>query len=260
MILGLLDQLQIFSIELLGFLTDLGLLELWHLIYQRLLTGFDMQVFFSNFSLKQFQVRYLALSLPFSVKTASICSGRKVLIRISSGVPQGSILCPTLFLLYISDLPDDVICNIAIYPDDTTLHSNRDQAPDLWQQLELVSELESDLRDTVDWGMKWLDDFNAGKNQLVLFDHSNNNGSIDVKMDRSVLEESSFKRLGLTFSSKLDWGSHIISITETASNKIGTLIHSMKFVSPEVALYLCKSTIWPCMEYCCHVWAGAPTC
>ena len=108
--------------------------------------------------------------------------------------------------------------------------------------------------------MKWLDDFNAGKNQLVLFDHSNSNGSIDVKMDRSVLEESSFKMLGLTFSSKLDWGSYIISITETASNKIGTLIHSMKFVSPEVALYLCKSTIWPCMEYCCHVWAGAPTC
>ena len=80
-------------------------------------------------------------------------------------------------------------------------------------------------------------------------------------MDGSVLEEeSSFKMLGLTFSSKLDWGSYIISITETASNKIGTLIHSMKFVSPEVALYLCKSTIWPCMEYCCHVWAGAPTC
>ena len=82
-----------------------------------------------------------------------------------------------------------------------------------------------------------------------------------MKIDGSVLEEeSSFKMLGLTFSSKLDWGSYIISITETASNKIGTLIHSMKFVSPEVALYLCKSTIWPCMEYCCHVWAGAPTC
>ena len=162
--------------------------------------------------------------------------------------------------MYISDLPDDVICNIAIYPDDTNPHSDCDQAPDLWQQLELTSELESDLRDTVDWGMKWLDDFNAGKTQLVLFDHSNNNGSIDVKMDQSVLEESSFKRLGLTFSSKLDWGSHIISITETVSNKIGTLIHSMKFVSPEVALYLCKSTTWPCIEYCCHVWAGAPSC
>ena len=58
----------------------------------------------------------------------------------------------------------------------------------------------------MDWGKKWLVDFNAGKTQLVSFDRSNNNGSIDVKMDGSVLEEeSSFKMLGLTFSSTLDW-------------------------------------------------------
>ena len=80
-------------------------------------------------------------------------------------------------------------------------------------------------------------------------------------MDGSVLEEkTSFKMLGLTFSSKLDWGSYIASITKTASKKIGALIRSMKFRSPEVALYLYKSTIRPCMEYCCHVWAGAPSC
>ena len=129
------------------------------------------------------------------------------------GVPQGSILSPTLFLLYINDLPDDVICcDIAIYADDTTLYSKCDRASDLWQQLESASELESDLRDTVDWGKKWLVDFNAGKTQLVLFDRSNNNGSIDVKMGGSILDEkSSFKMLGLTFSSKLDWGSYIIS-------------------------------------------------
>ena len=65
---------------------------------------------------------------------------------------------------------------------------------------------------------------------------------------------------GLTFSSKLDWGSFFISIAKTASKKIGVLIRSMKFPSPEVALYLCQSTIRSCMEYCCHVWAGAPSC
>ena len=71
MVLGLLDQLQIFSqlhlIELLGLLTGLGLLELWHLIYPRLLTGFGMLVFFTNLSLMEFQVRYLPLFLLFSV-------------------------------------------------------------------------------------------------------------------------------------------------------------------------------------------------
>ena len=70
----------------------------------------------------------------------------------------------------------------------------------------------------------------------------------------------SFKMLELTFSSKLDCGSYIISIAKPASKKIGVLIRSMKFLSPEVALYLYKSTIRPCMEYCCRVWAGAPSC
>ena len=112
----------------------------------------------------------------------------------------------------------------------------------------MASELESDIRDTVDWGKKWLVDFSAGKTQLVSFDRSNNNGSIDVKMDGSVLEEkSSFKMLGLTFSSKLDWGSYIISIAKTASTKIGALIRSVKFLSPEVALYLLNLP-------CANVW------
>ena len=80
-------------------------------------------------------------------------------------------------------------------------------------------------------------------------------------MDGSVLEEkSSDKMMGLTFSSKLDWGSFIISITKSASKKIGALIRSMKFLSPEVALHLYKSTIRPCMAYFGHVWAGAPNC
>ena len=100
---------------------------------------------------------------------------------VNAGVPQGSIRSPTLFLLYIHDLPD-VICDIAIYADDTTLYSKCDWPSDLWQQLELASELESDLQDTVDWGKKC-----AGKTQLISFDWFNNNGSIDVKMDGSVL-------------------------------------------------------------------------
>ena len=80
-------------------------------------------------------------------------------------------------------------------------------------------------------------------------------------MDGSVLEEkSSFKMLRLTFSSKLYWVSYITSIAKSALKKIGALIRSMKFLSPEVALYLYKSTIHLCMAYCCHVWTSAPSC
>ena len=76
------------------------------------------------------------------------------------------------------------------------------------------------------------------------FDRYKNTGAIDVKMDGSVLE------LGLIFSSKLDWASYIISIAKTSSKKFGAFIRSMKCISLEVALYLYKSTIRPCMEYC----------
>ena len=99
---------------------------------------------------------------------------------VNAGVPQGSNLGPKHFLLYINDLPDDVICNIAIYADDTTLYSKCDRASDLWQKLELAFELEFH--------------FNAGKTQLVSFDWSNNAVAIDVKMDGSVLEKNHLLR------------------------------------------------------------------
>ena len=96
---------------------------------------------------------------------------------------------------------------------------------------------------TLGWGRKWLIDFNAGN------------------MDGSVFEEKlSFKILGVTFSSKLDWGTYI-SIAKTASKKIG--VFSMNFNKVpffKVAMYLYKSTIRSCTEYCCHVRAGALTC
>ena len=154
-----------------------------------------------------------------------------------------------------------LISNIDICPEEATLYSKCNQASDLWQQLELPSEHESNLRDRVDWDRKWLVDFNAGNTQLVLFDHSGT-GAIEVKMDGSVLDEKSyFKMLGfLASSSKLNWGSYIVSIAKTDFKKIGALVCSMKFLSPGVALHLYKSTMQSCMEHCCHVWASAPSC
>ena len=74
---------------------------------------------------------------------------------------------------------------------------------------------------------------------MVSFDRSNSIGAIDMKMDGSVFEgKSSFKMLGLTFSSELDWGSYVISIADSVSKKIRALIRSMKFLSAEVAVSL----------------------
>ena len=152
---------------------------------------------------------------------------------VNTWVPQGFILGLKLFLLYINDLPDDVFCNKDIYADDTTLYSKCDQASDLWQQLELTS----DLQDTVDWDRKWLAGFNAGKTQVVSLDQSNNTGPIDVKMaidvkiDGCILEKSCWGCLSL-----LNW--------------IGALLLSLLLrLSPrklEPWFRLWSSFIWSC--------------
>ena len=138
MVLGLLDQLlifyQLYLIELLGLLTGLGLLELWHLIYPRLLTWFDMLVFFTNLSLMAFQVRYSALFLLFSVIDNFEWFWMESLHKNIQLMQE--FLKAGFLVLHFS------------------LYSKCDRASDLWQQLELASELESNLRDTMDWGKK----------------------------------------------------------------------------------------------------------
>ena len=105
MVLGLLNQLQIFSqlylIELLGLLTGLGLLELWHLIYPRLLTGSDMLVFFTNLSLMEFYARYLALFLLFSVIDGFECCWMESLYKNIQLMLQ-FLKAPTFLLLHFS--------------------------------------------------------------------------------------------------------------------------------------------------------------
>ena len=101
---------------------------------------------------------------------STFCSNRPLLVildgkssqeyLVNTGAPQGPIVSASLFLLFINGLPDYVICSIAICAD-TTLYFNCDQAFDLRQELEMVAELEYNLRDTVAYDRKWLFDFNA---------------------------------------------------------------------------------------------------
>ena len=88
-----------------------------------------MLVFFTNLSLMKFQVRHLDLILILSVIDNFSKTSQEY--PVNAVVPQGSIHGPTLFLLYINDLPDDVTSNIATYADDTTLYFKCDKTSDL---------------------------------------------------------------------------------------------------------------------------------
>ena len=133
--------------------------------------------------------------------------------------------------------PHDVICDIAVCADDTTLCSKCNQAFDLWLQLELASELDSDLQDIVDWGKKWLADLIAGKTQLILFDWPNNTSSIDMEMDPLRC-----------------WG------WPSLPNWIGALALSLLLsLSPRnlEPYFVLRSFFLLRLEYCCHIWVGA---
>ena len=178
LVLGVLDQLQIFLqlylIEFLWLLTGLGLLELYHSIYPRLLTEFGILVILTNLSLKEFQVRYMALFLLFSV-IDSFEWFWKVRLHKNIQLMLEFLKAPFLVLhfSYYTLMTSLMMLSVILLSLLMILPSMCDQASDLWQQLELAFELEYDLRDTVDWGNKWLVGFNAGKTQLVSFDRFN---------------------------------------------------------------------------------------
>ena len=177
---------------------------------------------------------------------------------INAGVPQGSVLGPILFLIFINDLPDDCLSQIAIYADDTTVYDCRDSTDD-FSVVEQAGSLELDLRDIVEWGEKWLVTFNAAKTKLLTVSRSHKAPLAPVSMnDEDLSENDSFRLLGLTFSKSLTWNEYVEAIAKSAAQKVGSLYRARAYLTPESILYLYKATIRPCMEYCCHLWAGAP--
>ena len=148
MVLDLLNQLLIFSqlylIELLGLLTSLGLRELLHLIYPRLLTGFGMLVFFTKLILMEFQVRYVVLFLLFSAIDDFTWFWMRSLHENIQLILE-FLKAPFLVLHFPYYTLITFLMMLSV-----TLFSKCDKASDLWQQLKLVSDLDSDPWDTVD--------------------------------------------------------------------------------------------------------------
>ena len=175
-----------------------------------------MLVIFTNVSLKEFQVKYFVLFLS-NVRfwMGSLDKNIQLMWEFLKVIFLVLHFSYSILMTFLMMLTVKLLSLLMILP--STLSMSRH----LWQELEMAFGLESDLQDTVDWGRKWLVDFRAGKTQFVLFDWSSSSDAIDVKMDRSVRKEKLyFKILGLSFSSKLNWGSYIVSIAKTVAMKI----------------------------------------
>ena len=179
---------------------------------------------------------------------------------VNAGVPQGSILGPTLFLLYINDLPDCLVSKLVMYADDTTLfNSNERLAKNTQQRQQLCDVLNEDLRRVSEWGANWLVSFNPSKTQSILHSRLKGDDDHSIKMsDNRIREQDSISFLGLAVTKDLSWKPYIQSISKQAAQRIGSLYRASSYLPPQTVCYLYKSTIRPLMEYCCHLWAGAP--
>ncbi len=155
------------------------------------------------------------------------CSSPKL---INSGVPQGSVLSPTLFLLFIKDL-SVANCPIHSYADDSTLHfsTSFDRRPTLQDlqdsRLEAAERLTSDLALISDWGRWILVSFNVSKTQFLhLSTRQNFPNSYPLFFDNTLLSPSSaLNILGLSLTQNLSWKLHISSLTQLSSSKLGVL-------------------------------------
>ncbi|MCP5005068.1 MAG: hypothetical protein GY941_14210, partial [Planctomycetes bacterium] len=158
----------------------------------------------------------------------------------NSGVPQGSVLSPTLFLLFINDLLNQTTCPIHSYADDTTLHysthfnSRPSQEALQASRDEAVAHLASDLSLISDWGRENLVVFNASKTQFLHLSTRQNLPDVyPLIINNTQLKPSpSLNILGVSFSSNHSWKTHIRSLAKTTFMKLGVLSPLRGFLSP----------------------------
>ena len=170
---------------------------------------------------------------------------------VISGVPQGSILGPILFIFYINDLPADIIAKLLLFADDTKLIK-------MLLSMMSHSELQNDLNHLISWSEKWQLKFNTSKCKVLRFGQSDTKPYTMMNIDIGQKQELKFideeKDLGVIVDSKLKFSSLIVNQVKKANRLMGLIRRSYNFLDIVLFKYLFISLVRPHLEYCVTIW------
>jgi len=171
--------------------------------------------------------------------------------KVISGIPQGSVLGPILFLIYINDLPDIVKSSVKLFADDTKLYAEVMSSND-------SEKIQEDLNSLAKWSDKWQLKFNADKCKSMHIGRGNpkqeyhmNSGNKEVTIKQTDCE----KDLGVTFDERMKFDIHIANIVNKANQRLGLIRRSFEFMDKTMFLQLYKSLIRPTLEYATVIWS-----
>ena len=170
---------------------------------------------------------------------------------VLSGVPQGTILGPVLFILYVNDISSGISSTVKLYADDTKVYREiSDIARD-------TSILQSDLFHLRNWSEVWQLNFNAKKCEIMQVTH-NRDKSVPhyslVPRGERLSSVSSVKVLGITISHDLSWSLHVVEVVNKANKVLGLIKRTIGSVNKEIFSTLYKALVRPILEYASPVW------
>jgi hypothetical protein len=176
-----------------------------------------------------------------------ICNGKDSnWIKVTSGVPQSSVLGPVLFLIYVNDMDVDIVSSLLKFADDTKLF--RKVADN--QQVEI---LRADLRRLCEWSEKWQMSFNIDKCKVMHLGHNNNNAEyfIDCKALGKITEE---KYLGVLISNDFKVTKHCAMAAKKGNKVLGMINRTFEGRSKKMMSKLYKTLVRPHLDYCIQAW------
>ncbi|MCG8048052.1 MAG: hypothetical protein JAY75_12610 [Candidatus Thiodiazotropha taylori] len=170
-------------------------------------------------------------------------------VAVTSGVPQGSVLGPILFLVYINDLPDSILSKVRLFADDTAVYLAVSNLKD-------ATVLQKDLDRLGTWSRKWDMEFNPSKCTVIHVTRSNDPVPSQYTLYGQVLESvTSSKYLGVTINDHLTWNDHIQNTVTSANRTLGFIRRNIRTKDPSIREVAYKTLVRPVIEYSSPVWS-----